>query len=150
MVHLKEMKLFMADISSRFILSFPNSLFITVLYQVTGGQCSHCCLFISVSASACVNLSSSNPAWGQLLSPAGSMSAAWLWCQATIYSCVSADSPCCPRNVRQSIIMWPTYLPRPAHCLSYSPPGPALLQSLTRSCPLKNTPFSIRLSYYFQ
>lgn len=83
------------------------------LYQVTCGQRSHC-LFISVSASvrAFVNLSTSNPASGQLLSPAGSMSAAWLWCQATIYSSVSADSPRCPHNVRQSIIMWPTYLPR--------------------------------------
>lgn len=106
-----ELKFSTARTSSGFVLlsfKLPFAPTFTV-YQVTRGQGSHC-LFVSASVWTFVYVSTSNPALSGFCPPAGSMSAVWLWSHATIYSTVSTDSPRCPYNVGQSIIMWPTYL----------------------------------------
>lgn len=74
-----------------FCLVFKLPVIQPWIHQVSGGQCSHC-QFIAVSVGAFVYVSTSNPAFSSFCPPAGSMSAVWLWSQATIYS-VSTGFP---------------------------------------------------------
>lgn len=127
-----ELKLFMVDISSWFILSFSFlSSLLTTLTQVTGEQCS-CCVFISVSMRGYV-YHLIQP-WATSVACRLSVSSLTLMSSHNLF--VSLHKlPCCPHNVRQSIIMWPTYLPRL--------PTALVIHPLACTVPISDLPLSL-------
>lgn len=99
----------MLDISSWFILSFSFlSSLLTTLTQVTGEQCS-CCVFVFVSMRGYA-YHLIQP-WATSVACRLSVSSLTLMSSHNLFVCLR-KLPCCPHNVRQSIIIWPTYLPR--------------------------------------
>lgn len=100
-------------------------------YQVTREQCSHC-LFLCLRL--CV------PMWilPTLIQPWASsvpcrlnVSSLTLMSSYNLFACL-CGLPRCPHNVRQSIIMWPTYLPRL--------PTPLVIHPLACTVPISDLP----------
>lgn len=106
--------------------------------QVIHRQCSHC-LFIFVF------VFTSNPTLTGFSPPAGSVSAARFdvepqFIRLSHWTLTPPPHPPPPLagNMSQSIITWPTYLPPPAYCFSYSTPWLGPKRYLTHPCQLKN------------
>lgn len=98
----------MADVSSIFILSFSSSLFTTLILSGNWRTVFSLCVYFCVPV--CI--------YPPLIQPRAAsvpcrlnVSSLTLMSSHNLFVCL-CGLPCCPHNVRQSIIMWPTYIPR--------------------------------------
>ena len=107
-----ELKLFMADISSGFMLSFSSSpLLQPSFYQVElVDSVLIVCLFLCLCVPTCIYPPLIQP-WAAFVPCRLNVSSLTLMSSHNLFVCL-CGLPRCPHNVRQSIIMWPTYLPR--------------------------------------
>lgn len=133
------LKLFMADISSSFILSFSSSLSTTFILSGSSWTACSLSVYFCLCVLSCICPPLIQP-WAASVPCRLNVSSLTLMSNHNLFVCL-CGLPCCPHNVKQSIIMWPTYLPRL--------PTALVIHPLACTVPISDLPLPLKIPLSF-